>query len=183
MCEMKLTAITTFPPSQGPLSSFGYHAIMRFLESDEIEQLVILGDSIDAAELAHQDPRLTIERCWGDNSWNSTAKILARIIKHKPDVVWINLQYTLFGTAHIPAFLGLLLPGYLRSQGYRTITTLHNFPAMIDLNDVGIPLSHITRCLLGCADFIAMKSIMSSDIQYLRQSGRIQGGSLAMNAA
>jgi len=160
---MKVVAITTFPPSEYPASSFGYNAILRFLEGPEIGQIVVLADAVNETEPHTFDNRLTVERCWHYNSLLSPICIILAVIKHKPDVIWLNLQYTLFGSRPLPMFLGLLLPACLKRLGYPIVLLLHHYLTVVDLAKIGITIPWAVKISLRWVDDIVMKSLTTAD--------------------
>src|SRR4051812_4492171 len=102
---MKICLVTTFPPSRGGLSEYGFH-IARELQQDPFLSLTILGD-----ELSTTEPEIdgfSIIRCWKFNDLASPLKVVSEIRKLKPDVVWFNLIFTTFGHDAVVAFLGLM---------------------------------------------------------------------------
>ncbi len=159
---MKLLAITTFPPSNKPLSSFGYHAIHLFQNLAFINRITVLSDVVDT-KFGESDEKLSVEQCWHYNSKSIVPRVIFAVIRNKPDLIWINLQYSLFGTDPFSAFSGLLIPFILKSLGYPVIIILHNFLAGVDIKKVGITYSKVKLYIANIADKIAMQSICSAD--------------------
>lgn len=160
---MKLAAVTTFPPSRNGLSSFAFHAIRGFLESPEIEQIVVLADVVNVGELLDPGKRLTVERCWKYNSPSTPWHLLSAVARHRPDVVWLNLQYTTFGHNPVFAFLGLLTPALLKRLRCRLVVLLHNYLDAVDMTQLDISIPAAYRFGLRHADKIVMRSLLSSD--------------------
>lgn len=166
---MKLLAITSFPPSVRGSNSFGYHAVSRFLELPGVTKIIVIADILtdDLKKNIHEeilvDERLTIDRQWQYNSIKNLFQIIRATISYNPDIVWVNLQYTSFGSNLITAFLGLCIPGTLRLLGYSVIVLLHNFLGGTDLDKMSFSYSGIVRKLTLYVDKIAMRSIMSSN--------------------
>lgn len=160
---MKLAAITTFPPSSGPLSSFGFEAIKRFLERNEVERIIVLGDVIDGPELTPLDKRLAIERCWRPNSLLNIFTIVRAVAREGPDVVWLNLQYNLFGPSLLAAFLGLFVPICINHLGIRTVVLLHNYFAAVDLNELGISNLRFLKCIMRAVDPVILHSLSTAN--------------------
>jgi glycosyltransferase involved in cell wall biosynthesis len=160
---MKVAAITTYPPSTLPQSSFAYHAIGRFLESPAIEQIVVLGEQAPGNSAPTVSERLLIDHCWEYNSHLTPIRLLRAVERHHPDVVWLNLQYTLFGSKPLPIFLGLMLPTLLKHKGYAMVVVLHNYLGAIDLTESGLGLRRSLRAVAPLSDRIVMRSLRRCD--------------------
>jgi glycosyltransferase involved in cell wall biosynthesis len=162
---MKIAAITTFPPSKKPLNSFGYYAVLKFLQNPDIKQLIVLADVVEnEEEIEISRMKLHIERCWNYNSVFSQLKLLKSIHKHNPDVIWLNLQYTTFGITPLSMFFGMLIPAYLKLMGFPLILTLHNYLAIIELDKMNIFRPSWKKMVIHFADKIIMRSITMADI-------------------
>ena len=159
---MKIAAITTFPPSTFPHSSFAYHAILRFLKTSEIHQINVFADRVNVAEVFTED-KLTVNRCWIHNSSSSIAHLPFVVIKTKPDVIWLNFHYTLFGVKPAIVILGLLLPTVFRALGCPVVLLLHNFLAMVKLEEIGYNFSFLSKMSMKWMDRVAMMSLMQSN--------------------
>jgi glycosyltransferase involved in cell wall biosynthesis len=132
---MKICLVTTFPPSRGGLSEYGFHV------ARELQQNQFLSVSILADELPSPHPELdgfSVNRCWRFDDPNSPRRLLKVIRELDPDVVWFNLIFTTFGHRPTTAFYGLTLPLLSRLMGYHTHVTLHHLMEALDLKGAGI---------------------------------------------
>ncbi|HET9407807.1 MAG TPA: glycosyltransferase [Candidatus Sulfotelmatobacter sp.] len=132
---MKICLVTTFPPSQGGLSEYGFH-IARELQRNPFLSLTILADQMPSG-----DPELegfNVQRCWRFNDPASSARLLRELLRYKPDVVWFNLLFSTFGRNPLIAFSGLMTPLLARLSGIYTHVTLHHLMDTVDLNDAGV---------------------------------------------
>jgi hypothetical protein len=100
---MKICLVTTFPPSRGGLSEYGFH-IARELQKDPLLSLTILADEFPKGEAQPEIEGFSVERCWSFNSPRSPDRLLRTIRKLSPDVVWFNLLFTTFGHNPLVAF-------------------------------------------------------------------------------
>lgn len=160
---MKVAAITTYPPSTLGQSSFAYHAIGRFLESPLIKQIVVLGDQDAGMSASTVGQRVLVDRCWQYNSHLTLMRLLRAVEHHHPDVVWVNLQYTLFGSKPLPIFLGLMAPAVLKLRRYPIVVLLHNYLGAIDLTENGLGLRQPLRLVAPLADRIVMRLLRRCD--------------------
>lgn len=132
---MKICLVTSFPPSRDALNEYGFHIASELQRMPGIE-LKVLGD-----EFSPPQPELdgfSVTRCWTFNSLSNPWRLLGRIRREKPDVVWFNLGFASFGGKAAPAFLGIGVPALARMAGYYTHVTLHQLMETVDLNDAGV---------------------------------------------
>lgn len=144
---MRICLVTSFPPSHGGLSEYGFH-IAQELQRNSFVRLTILGDelSFDAPELEGY----SVVRCWSPDSPASTLRLLARLRALNPDVVWFNLLFSTFGNNPLNAFAGLTTPLLTRLTGRYTHVTLHHLMDTMDLKDLGVRFPSVYR-LAGAA--------------------------------
>jgi glycosyltransferase involved in cell wall biosynthesis len=139
---MKICLITTFPPSQGGLSEYGFH-LARELQGNPFVSLTILADEIPPS-LQELDG-FSIQRCWSFDDPTSVIRLLRRLHQLKPDVVWFNLLYSTFGRNPLIAFSGLMAPALVRLTGLYTHVTLHHLMDTADLEDAGVRFGRLYR--------------------------------------
>jgi glycosyltransferase involved in cell wall biosynthesis len=132
---MRICLVTSFPPSHGGLSEYGFH-IAQELQRNSFVRLTILADelSFDAPELGGY----SVVRCWSPDKPGSTVRLLARLRALNPDVVWFNLLFSTFGNNPLNAFAGLTTPLLTRLTGRYTHVTLHHLMDTMDLKDLGV---------------------------------------------
>lgn len=160
---MRIIAITTFPPSQNVLSSFGYQCIKGFLSIPEIQEVLILGDRTCQKGETLKHEKIIIDRCWKPNSLLTLIRIIYKVHRYSPDIVWVNLQYTLFGPNFVSAFLGLFIIPLLRLMGYSVVTVLHNYYGAINISKLGMRKEKLIMCFMKIVDPIIMWAIIASN--------------------
>ena len=70
---MKICLVTTFPPSTGGLSEYGFH-IAQELQRNPFLNLIVLADELPNG---HTEPEgFTVVRCWSFDDVGSTRRIL-----------------------------------------------------------------------------------------------------------
>jgi glycosyltransferase involved in cell wall biosynthesis len=132
---MKICLVTTFPPSTGGLSEYGYH-IAEELQRNPFLNLTVLADELPHD---HAEPEgFTVQRCWSFDDPRSVYRLLKTLRRLKPDVVWFNLLFSTFGRNPLIAFSGLMTPLLARLSGRYTHVTLHHLMDTVDLKDVGV---------------------------------------------
>lgn len=132
---MKICLVTTFPPSTGGLSEYGFH-IAQELQRNPFLNLTVLADELPPG---HVEPEnFTILRCWSFDDPGSLFRLLRAVHRLKPDVVWFNLLFSTFGRNPLVAFSGLMTPLLARLSGRYTHVTLHHLMDTVELKDVGV---------------------------------------------
>jgi glycosyltransferase involved in cell wall biosynthesis len=142
---MKICLVTTFPPSTGGLSEYGFH-IARELRRNPFLDLTVLADELPHDHVEPDDP-------------TTIFRLLNTIRKTKPDVVWFNLLFSTFGRNPVVAFSGLMAPLLARLGGRYTHVTLHHLMDTVELKDVGV--RHET--LYRAAGAVATRMILLSN--------------------
>jgi glycosyltransferase involved in cell wall biosynthesis len=132
---MRICLVTTFPPSHGGLSEYGFH-IAQELQRNSFVRLTILADeiSLDAPELEGY----SVLRCWSPDRPASSIRLISKLRELNPDVVWFNLLFSTFGNNPLNAFAGLTTPLLTRLSGRYTHVTLHHLMDTMDLKDLGV---------------------------------------------
>jgi glycosyltransferase involved in cell wall biosynthesis len=132
---MKICLVTTFPPSTGGLSEYGFH-IAQELQRNPFLSLTVLADELPTN---HMEPEgFTVVRCWSFDDPRSVFRLLRALHGLKPDVVWFNLLFSTFGRNPLIAFTGLMTPLLARLSGRYTHVTLHHLMDTVELKDVGV---------------------------------------------
>ncbi len=132
---MKICLVTTFPPSTGGLSEYGFH-LAQELKRNPLLSLTVLADELGSE---HAEPEgFSVIRCWSFDDPGSAVRLIKTLHRLKPDVVWFNLLFSTFGRRPLVAFAGLMTPLLARLSGRYTHVTLHHLVDTVVLKDVGI---------------------------------------------
>ena len=132
---MKICLVTTFPPSTGGLSEYGFH-IAQALQRNPFLNLTVLADELPPD---HQELEgFSVDRCWSFDDPASSIRLMRTLHRLKPDVVWFNLLFSTFGRNPFIAFGGLMTPLLARLSGRYTHVTLHHLMDTVELKDAGI---------------------------------------------
>jgi glycosyltransferase involved in cell wall biosynthesis len=132
---MKICLVTTFPPSTGGLSEYGFH-IAQQLQRNPFLNLTVLADELPPE---HVEPEgFNVVRCWSFDHPGSVLRLLKTLQQLKPDVVWFNLLFSTFGRNPLVAFSGLMTPLLARLSGRYTHVTLHHLMDTVELKDAGV---------------------------------------------
>src|SRR5215469_13987866 len=139
---MKICLVTTFPPSTGGLSEYGFH-IAQELQRNPFLSLTVLADQLPTAQPERDG--FTVLRCWSFDDPASAYQLIKTIRRLKPDVVWFNLLFSTFGRNPFVAFSGLMSPLLARLSGRYTHVTLHHLMDTVELKDAGVQHERLYR--------------------------------------
>ena len=139
---MKICLVTTFPPSTGGLSEYGFH-IAQELQRNPFLSLTVLADRLPAAQAEREG--FTVLRCWSFDDPSTAYRLIRAIRQLKPDVVWFNLLFSTFGKNPFVAFGGLMSPLLARLGGHYTHVTLHHLMDTVELKDAGVRHERVYR--------------------------------------
>ena len=132
---MKICLVTTFPPSTGGLSEYGFH-LAQELQRNPFLDLTVLADALSGDHI--EADGFNVMRCWSFDDPASSYRLLKTLHRVKPDVVWFNLLFSTFGRNPLIAFSGLMTPLLARLSGRYTHVTLHHLMDTVELKDVGV---------------------------------------------
>ena len=132
---MKICLVTTFPPSTGGLSEYGFH-LAQELQRNPFLNLTVLADEIPEGNVEIEG--FSVLRCWSFDDPRSVYRLMKTLRRLKPDVVWFNLLFSTFGRNPLVAFSGLMTPLLTRLSGCYTHVTLHHLMDTVELKDAGI---------------------------------------------
>jgi glycosyltransferase involved in cell wall biosynthesis len=139
---MKICLVTTFPPSTGGLSEYGFH-IAQELQRNPFLSLTVLADELPTA--LEEREGFTVLRCWSFDDPTTIYRLIRAIRRLKPDVVWFNLLFSTFGRNPLVAFSGLMSPLLARLGGRYTHVTLHHLMDTVELKDAGVRHERLYR--------------------------------------
>lgn len=139
---MKICLVTTFPPSTGGLSEYGFH-IAQELQRNPFLSLTVLADKLPTP--GDEPEGFTVVRCWSFDDPATLYRLVRTIRRLKPDVVWFNLLFSTFGRNPFVAFSGLMSPLLARLGGRYTHVTLHHLMDTVELKDVGVRHERLYR--------------------------------------
>jgi glycosyltransferase involved in cell wall biosynthesis len=161
--RMRVSLVTSFPPSRGDLNEYGYHLACAMRDDPRVELSVLADDTDSQEELAG----FRVQRCWRFDSVFNAVRLLMAIRKSEPDAVWFNIGFSTFARRPIAAFLALAVPALARMLGFYTHITLHTVFERISLKDAGIRFPGLYRI----AGRVAMRLLLlSGDVSVLLPS-------------
>lgn len=153
---MHVCAVSIYPPTVAGVAGWGAHLIDHLARDGRVERITVLANHDPRAPAQERRGKVEVRRLWRVGSTAIAAELLRSICELRPEVVWFNLGLTMFGTDYPALASGLATPALARLLGYRSVVTLHELPALADLDGLGFgsPLGHAagdlaTRLVLG----------------------------------
>src|SRR6201988_554385 len=153
---MKICLVTTFPPSTGGLSEYGFH-IAQELQRNPFLSLTVLADELPQGRVEPEG--FSVVRCWSFDDMGSVVRLVRALHRVKPDVVWFNLLFSTFGRNPVVAFSGLMTPLLARLSGRYTHVTLHYLMDTVELKDIGVRNERLYRL----AGAVATRALLLSN--------------------
>src|SRR5246127_1466558 len=139
---MKICLVTTFPPSTGGLSEYGFH-IAQELQRNPFLSLTVLADELPQGHVELEG--FSVVRCWSFDDMGSVVRFVKVLHRVRADVVWFILLFSTFGRKPLVAFSGLMTPLLARLSGRYTHVTLHHLMDTVELKDIGVRNERLYR--------------------------------------
>ncbi len=136
---MHLAIVTPFPPVITGVGQYGYHITCELARSGQFSRITVLAGSQVLEANPDYPSQTEVEYCWIPGQLDSRWRILSRVKKLKPDLIWLNLGASIFGKSPWLNISGLLTPTFIRNLGYPTVVTLHELVELADLRTLNAP--------------------------------------------
>ncbi len=160
MRKLRIGLVTSYPPTQGRLSEYGWHLARHLATNSRVEQIHVLADRVPGAS-GLREGRLTVERCWGFDSFDFPLRVTQAVRGRNFDATWFNIHLASTGRRRLCRVCALSTPAALRLLRHPAVVTLHHLPDLTDLPAAGIQASRLDRLgaygvvrLLGCASMV-----------------------------
>ena len=137
---LRIAVVTTHPPSKNTLNEYGFHLVKALRQKQEIAEIILLVEELSGDEVysfADDAVPVTVDVCWRFGDVTNAMRIQRAVKRHKPDVVFFNIQFASFGPDKATAAVGLLAPALVKAAGYPTIVLLHNIMETVNLQSAG----------------------------------------------
>ncbi len=135
---MRICAISAFPPTIAGIADYGAHLVHNLARDPGVESVTVLADQVAGAPARERIGRVDVHRVWRRDGAGGGLGLLRALRSARPDVVWLNLGLTMFGTGPAAGPLGLVALLGPRVLGYRLVVTLHELPPLTDFGALGL---------------------------------------------
>jgi len=136
---MHLAIVGPYPPSVTGISQYGYHLSHSLAHSGQFTRITVMADVPRSARPVRVPAPIHIEHAWQSNQLRIGWDITARLQRLKPDLVWFNLDVSVFGRSPLANFSGFLGPIGARWLGLPSVVTLHELVELADLRALKAP--------------------------------------------
>ncbi len=124
---MHLGIVSPFPPEISGIGQYGWNVTQGLANTGRFQKITVFtgtaNGSIDSP--SPTSPVIAAHRVWTRDDVASVMGLTRAIQAARPDVVWFNLGFTVFGSSRAANFFGLAAPLLTRRAGMPTIVTLH----------------------------------------------------------
>ncbi len=143
---MRLCIVSPFPPEISGVGQYGWNVTQGLARTGYFHAITVLtGDNpATSGASSHTSGPVSVRRVWSRDDPRVMTRLLRAIKAERPDVLWFNLGFTIFGASRLINFFGLSAPMLARRMGFPVIITLHEIFEAAQLNLLGLRNGHIT---------------------------------------
>jgi glycosyltransferase involved in cell wall biosynthesis len=157
---MHLGIVSPFPPEISGIGQYGWQVTQGLGDTGRFRQITVFTGTTSNPGPLPVSGGLSIRRVWTRDDVASVMGLTPAIRAARPDVVWFNLGFTVFGSSRAANFLGLAAPMLARRAGLPTVVTLHELFEFAPPRALGAMNGHITT--LGART--ATRMVLSADV-------------------
>ena len=153
---MHLVVVSPFPPELTGVGQYGWNVVHGLAATRRFSAITVLaqrpgktdvlprnGHSPELLAPAPSAP-IDVRRAWSRDDPLAAARLARHIRAARPDAVWFNVGFTVFGASRPVNFLGLMAPLLVRQPGVRLVVTLHQLLEATLPNTIGAKNGHVT---------------------------------------
>ena len=161
--RVTMAVVTAVPPSTSTLTEYGHHLVSQLAAKPEIDDLVVYAE--DSAGLPDDSDGLRHVAAWTFGSMLNPLRLLGRVRRERPDVVFFNMHFTSFGNGKVAAALGLLTPALVaRLTPARSVVLLHNIVDTVDLDQAGYGSNSFVNSVLRGIGTVLTRIVLTCDL-------------------
>lgn len=169
---MHLGVVSLFPPALNGISQYGWNVVHGLARTNRFSAITVLAQRLPRPSLAemapaHFDPAgqpgvrpglVATRRLWSRDDLLSAVRLTRAIQAARPDVLWFNLDFMIFGTSRPANFLGLLAPAIVRRSSRPVVVTLHQIHEATPPNSIGAKNGRLTHLGLRTATRLLLRA-------------------------
>jgi glycosyltransferase involved in cell wall biosynthesis len=161
--RFSMAIVTAVPPSTATLTEYGHHLVTQLAAKPEIDDLIVYAD--DADGLPEDSDGVRHVAAWTFGSLITPLRIVRRVRRDRPDVVFFNMHFTSFGSGKVSAALGLLTPALVAAlTSARSVVLLHNIVDTVDLDQAGYGSNRIVNKTLRAIGTVLTRIVLRADL-------------------
>jgi len=164
---MKLCVVSPYPPELNGIGEYAWNVVHGLAATECFSAITVLSQKSDATVphpfaggrsnatgLAPIDAR----QLWARDEPLAPARLAHAIRAERPDAVWLNLDFTMFGASRPANFLGLLAPLLARPGGRPLVVTLHQILEATPPRSIGAKNGAVTHWGLRTATQLLLRA-------------------------
>jgi glycosyltransferase involved in cell wall biosynthesis len=143
---MRLCIVSPFPPEISGVGQYGWNVTHGLAGAGHFRAITVLaGDNPSPwGDEPRESGLVSVRRLWSRDDPRVMTRLLRAIKAERPDVLWFNLGFTVFGASRVINFFGLAAPMLARQMGFPVVVTLHEIFEAAQLNTLGLRNGHLT---------------------------------------
>lgn len=150
---MNLCVVSPFPPDLNGISQYAWSIVHGLAQTGRVRAITVLAEHAPrsapaAAPLSSAGGRgapITTRRLWARDDLLAAPRLARALVAARPDVIWLNLDFTMFGASRPANFLGLLGPVLARRAGRPLVVTLHQILEATPPTSIGAKNGRLTH--------------------------------------
>ena len=164
---MNLCVVSPFPPELNGIGEYGWSVVHGLAQTGRFEAITVLSQRPEAKVRAP----LPVQRSagafqtvvhtrhiWSRDEPLAAARLARAILAERPDAIWLNLDFTMFGASRPANFLGLLAPLLARGSGRPLVVTLHQILEATSPRSIGAKNGAVTHWGLRTATHLLLRA-------------------------
>ena len=160
--RMSMAIVTAVPPSDATLTEYGRHLVHQMATKPEVTEIVVYAE--DSAGMPDDTDGVRHVPAWTFDAVTSPWRIVRRVRRERPDVVFFNIHFTSFGSNKVAAALGLTTPALVRAfTSSRSVVLLHNIVDTVDLDAAGFGSGRVVNSVLRSIGTVLTRIVLLAD--------------------
>ena len=164
---MKLCVVSPYPPELNGIGEYAWNVVHGLAATGRFSAITVLSQKPDtkaphpfAASRSNGTGHALIEprQLWERDEPLAAARLARAIRAERPDAVWLNLDFTMFGDSRPANFLGLLAPLVARPGGRPLVVTLHQILEATPPRSIGAKNGAVTHWGLRTATQLLLRA-------------------------
>ena len=141
---MHLCVVSPFPPELTGVGQYGWNIVQGLARTGAFRRITVLAQHSASPDPEPLNGVVQVRPGWSRDDWLTGARLAQQVRAERPDVVWFNLGYTVFGASRPVNFLGLLAPYITRRLGLPLVSTLHQIFEVTPPSSIGAKNGRLT---------------------------------------
>ena len=161
---MNLAVVSPYPPDLNGISQYAYHIVHGLAASSRVRAITVLAEQtrrpplIPLPENGRPGAPIETRRVWSRDDWLIGPRLARALVGAKPDVIWLNLDFSMFGASRPANFLGLLGPVLAHRAGRPLVVTLHQILEATPPLSIGAKNGRLTHWGLRTATQLLLRA-------------------------